>query len=344
MPIYRTEHASVVWALESNFGERAASGYRTFGLHDTVTAPDPAQEWEPFFGVGGGRNRSQMLRGRWAMRGTIPDIRLINGVHREILALALGRIEGSSIVEGRSDTDERINSMTMQVALRDTDGNYSFVREWYGGKINRATLSANEGADLRLGLDEILFKDVGHNRPGVKKYSAAVQPVFADTPPGGRWVFAGGTMVFFGTVIARVRRVSLAIDNKLDTRYYIARSMGDGLISQVPSDLVEGRREYKLTVDIDVADPATDLTFWNFLMNEAANSPTGPTIGGQCNLLFTQMTGEGTNNMFVACGLSPSTAHPGAVVTGGTIDIPAPPAGLLASTWTIDVDSVSIAA
>jgi hypothetical protein len=343
-PIFRTENSLVLWAKESAFGQRATPNKR-FGLHEVVTAPDPTLDWYPFYGVASPRSRLTILRGRWDLRGSVPDIKIRDtDALAEILAQAIGRVSGSQVIEGLSATDERISSMTMQVAMRDTDGHYSLIREYYGGKINRMTLSAVEGEELRLNLDEIIFKDMGHNLPGVAKFDGAVT-LGADPGPtaGGRFVFAGATISFFGVEVARIRRFALSLDNMLEPKYYLTKPHGDpDHLTQVCSDIVEGKRAYSLEVELDVADKNTDLELFKFLLNQGATGEDAPTIGGVVNANFAVTPGEGSGSLIIEASLGGNAVQPGSVVTQGKISIPAPPAGLFPSAWTLNVDRVRI--
>ncbi len=345
MAIFRTENSLVLWGQETAFGTRAAPN-RRFGLHEAVTAPDPTQDWYPFYGVASPRSRLTILRGKWDLRGSLPDIKVQRGgTLGELLAICIGNLSGSVVSEGISATDERLNSLTMQIAQRDTDGDYSLIREYYGGKVNRATLSAVEGEEMRLSLEEVIFKDTAHNLGvGIAKGSAAVA-LGTDPGPnaGGRFIFAGATMTIFGTVVCRIKRFALSIDNMLEPKYYLCKADGDPTNqTQIPNDIIEGKRAYSLEIELDVADAATDLELYKFLLNEGASGPSAATLGGIINAQFDVTPGEGGGFMTIECGLATSATQPAVVVTGGKINIPAPPAGLFPSTWTLNVDRVRI--
>lgn len=316
-----------------------------FGLHEQVTAPDPTLDWYPFYGVFSPRSRLTILRGKWDLRGSIPDIKIQKGGSlAELLGLIIGRNSGGTILEGITATDERLNSLTMQIAMRDTDGAYTLIREYYGGKINRATLSATEGEELRLTIDEAIFKDIGHNRTGVAKFSAAVA-LGSDPGPNenGRFIFAGATLNIFGTNICRIKRFALSIDNMLEPKYYLCKANGDPVnLTQILNDIVEGKRAYSLEIELDVADATTDLVLFDALLNQGASGASAPTIGGIINAQFAVTPGEGGGTMTIECSLTTSSTQPGSVVTGGKVNIPAPPAGLFPSNWSINVDRVRI--
>lgn len=345
MAIFRTENSSVLWGLEDSWRVRATPNKR-FGIHETLTAPDPSQDWYPFFGIASPRSRATILRGKWDMRGSLPDIKIQSGSGghlADLLGLIIGRNSGGTVEEGLTDTDERVQSMTMQIAMRDTDGEYAFIREYYGGKVNRATLAATEGEELRLSLDEVIFGDVAHNLSGVAKNTGEVS-LGSDPGPnsGGRFIFAGATLQIFGTVICRIKRFALSIDNQLEPKYYLCKAAGDPThLTQIPNDIIEGKRKYQLEIELDVADIATDLELFKFLLNEGGEQG-GATVGGLIVADFAVTPGEGGGTMNIEVGLSTSSSQPGPVVTQGKINIPPPPSGLFPSTWSIDVDRVRI--
>lgn len=352
MPIYRTENCLVTWIKETVFGgDGEQFPNKRFGLHETVTAPDPEQEWYPFFGVGTDRNRGDMLNGKWNLRGSVPDIKIRDSdALGELLELAFGRFSGGVVSEGITATDGRIPSLMMQIAMRDTDGNYTFIRDYHGGKVNRMTLSASEGEELRLSIDEIIFKDMSHSLENVSKFGSPHEASDPGPGFGGRFIFAGATITVFGQQLCRIRRLSLSIDNQLEPRYYLCKVGGNpnGAMTQVLTELVEGKRRYSMELEVDVVDRTTDLVLFKALMNEGSsgggiNGKSGPSIGGTIRAQFDLAPGEGSGSLVIIAGGSFSeTGKPGAMVTGGKINVPGPPTGLFPSSWQIDVDTVSI--
>lgn len=349
--IIRTERSSVLWGTETLFGV-PVTPVRRFGIHDTIVAPDDEPKWVPFFGVGSqSRDRDTILRGPHDLRGSIPDIRL-QGFDdmTHLLGLVFGRrsVSGSvtQILEGDFPGigfDGRIPSMTMQIGLRDTANAAPLVRNYLGGKINRATLSASEGEELRLSIEEMMFLEQRHNRSGVFGYDAAVT---AATDPGindaGRFVFSGATITFAGVPMVRLRRFSISIDNQLEYRYYLKPTGGAAKL-QLPNDIVEGKRVYKLDAEVDIGDPSTDIVFFEFLRAEGAASTSSKTSGFQMVFTFTQQPSEGGHALVIVAGVTATTNHPGIVITSAKHNIPAPPAGLVPVTLSCDVNNLSLA-
>jgi len=342
MTLYRTEHALALFGIEGSWGIRANPTKR-FGIHETVSAPDMENEWYPFFGVASGRSRDSILRGRLSFRGGVPDIRLQSTTDiKSLFALILGRVAGTTVSEGLSANDERIPSMTLGLSFRDTDGTYSFMREFYGGKVGRATIRANEGEELRLSLDDIVFKDTYHNQVGVAKYAAWIPATPADPGASGapRFMFAGASITVAGILVARARTFQLSVDNQLEPKYYLTKTGDAGALTQVPNDIVEGRRIYALELGLDLGD-ATDLELFHFMMNQSAAGSASATIG--CNVTAAFQLAEGTaGTLTISCGGTLSEAHPGVVIKSGKISIPAPPGGYFPTQYVMDVNHVTI--
>lgn len=336
MPVIRTERARVLWAAESTFGSISSGTYRRFGLHDTIETPDPEFAWEPYFGVFSGRDRATILRGQAALRGSIPDIRLQSG---------LTTFLQNHVIRPVAGYDELVDPFTLYVAFIDTGGSLQLQRYYTGGKVNRASLSAAEGQELRLSVDEMLFRRMYHSRSGNDGYVSRAAP----TDPGigsagGRFMFAHGTVTMDSITFDRVRRFNLSVDNQIEPRYYIQRDATTGILN--PNDLIEGRRVWRVEVDVDIVNPAAggDLELWDFLINQGAagSGATLRTAGGQITLTFAAVGGLG-GAMTLTCGGSPSVTQPSGVPVSAPHSIPAPPAGIVTVTASFDVDRVVIA-
>lgn len=343
--IIRTERAHALWAKESTFGTMVAPNKR-FGIHDTVVAPDPEYRWTPSWSIGTtDRNRSTILRGPQDFRGSIPDIRLQgNSTTRALMAQILGRESSNNVFEGITSTDQRLPSMTMQIGLRDTSATAVLLRNYYGGKVNKATLSASEGEELRCSLDELLFLGIKHNRSGVFGYDASVttatDPGFSDA---GRYIFSGASITFAGQSLCRVRRFALTVDNQLEYRYYLCSTGGGSDKLQVPNDIVEGKRVYQLELELDLGDPSTDLELFDFLMLEGGANTSSKVSGLTVQLAFSTQPSEGNSTFTIYCSpAGASTTLPASVITSAKHNIPAPPAGLVPVTMTLDVNAISI--
>ena len=345
MGIIRTENAKIAWRKEASWGVSGAGNFHRFGNFETLNAPDPEYEWSPFFGVFAGRNRETVFRGKQTLRGSIPDIKL-QGDQETFLEMLFGRLTASYYREGISATDETIPSFELGTELLDTDGVCQLRRLYRGGLVNRWTMAANEGEELRLSLDEMLFKDAATNLTGHAKYSASVASAFTidSAVAYGRYTFAECQFQMFGLTFSHIRRFSLTCDQQIEMRYYLQRGGGSDY-QQIPNGYVPGKRAYRVEVDLDMADPAIDRDVYEWLLDQGAASWPGYTIGTQVSMDFTQSgSGEGTGRFLIHCGglYGCSSTTPGAVIASAAINHPAPPTGVPTVTVSFDVDAVAV--
>lgn len=335
MPTIRTERAQVLWAPESTFGTIAPAPYARFGIHDTVESPDPEFGWEPFFGVFSGRDRATILRGQATLRGSIPDIRLLSDNTAFLFNHVLRPVAGN---------DELVDPFTLYIRYNDTGGSPQLARYFTGGKINRATVQAAEGQELRLGIDEMLFLSMQTTRnSGNDPFSSSNPASDPGADAGFRFMFAHGTVTIGNITFDRIRRFSLSVDNQIEPRYYIQREATTAILH--PNDLIEGRRVWRLEVDIDIVDPASnsDLELWDFLINQAAavSGSQGATMGIRTVLSFVP-TGSIGGTLTLTCGGTPSVTTPSGVITSAAHSIPAPPAGVVTVTASFDINTVTV--
>lgn len=362
MTLIRTENAQVLWGFEnpteiSPYGTPGLPVIR-FGIHDVVNTPDPEIAWTPFYGVGSGRNRADIFPGRWELKGSIPDIRVQRpegtgalGYAQNVLVLCMGQLIdlGSTWFVAESldpdNNDERLRSFTMEVAMHGIDGSFPVVRRYYGGKVNRWSLIANEGDSLRLNLDEIIFKGILHNILGVVGYDPSVIPSTDSGPAfAGQYYFAGATITVGGANICRIKNFTISGDNQLQPKYYVCKDLTNSEHdTQLLNDLVEGKRIYTLTFDIDVADSQSDFALFEFLLNQGRSNVSGEVIGYDFNAFFENADGSQAVATMQIVGTPPGLGTPpAAIVTGGAINLPAPPAGYWSARYTLNIKGINI--
>lgn len=345
MGIIRTENAKIAWRKEASWGNTGTGNFHRFGNFEVLNAPDPEYEWYPFFGVFAGRSRQQVFRGKQTLRGSIPDIKL-QGDQETFLEMMFGRYISSYYREGVTTTNETIPSFELGVELLDTDGTCQLRRLYKGGLVNRWTMAANEGEELRLSLDEMLFKDLYHNLSGHAKYNAGAASSFTidSATAAGRYTFAECQFQMFGLTFSHIRRFSLTCDQQIEMRYYLQRG-GSSDYQQVPNGYVPGKRAYRMEIDLDMADPAIDRDVYEWLVDQGAATWPGYTIGTQVTIDFTQVgSGEGAGRLILHCGglYGVLSTTPGAVITSAAINHPAPPAGVPTVTVSFDIESVAV--
>lgn len=382
MPIIRTENALVLWAPEAVWGQFTPGPWFRFGIHEIVNAPDPQIDWYPFYGISGGRGRSDIFPGAWNLRGSIPDIRLQRGINQNsgitvpiaaaVLALGLGRLINPSPiganftrVGAKEDIfppffDATLDSFAMQIIARDTIGNAPFVRQYYGGKVNRWTLSANEGDALKFSIDEMIFKSL------VTNVTPEQNPLFYQTAQslaglapapdpgpdrGGQYFFAGAELFYGSAFLGRVKSFSLVCDNMLTPKRYLnlagtigpngVQAASDEQFTQTINDLPEGKRSLTLTLQLDIVDPTSDLLMWNQLLAQGRDPTLGQVQGYQFAASF--VNGDGIvppGSISIVTPPSSGSAPPGVVTTAGAVNLPAPPAGYWDGRFTLDLPSI----
>jgi hypothetical protein len=214
---------------------------------------------------------------------------------------------------------------------------------WAGGKINRASLQAAEGQELRLNIDEMQFLQAYNNRSDNDGNTGFVAGSDPGPTAAGRLMFAQGKVTIHGLEFKRIRSFNLTVDNMVEPRYYIARATNiQGQLH--PRDLIEGRRAWRLEISMDVVDPA-DLWVWDFLTNQGALGAGNATqtTGTQIVLEFNQAgSGEGNGLFTFTFGGTPSAVQPAGVPTSAQHGIPAPPTGVVPVQAIFDIDRVSV--
>ena len=143
-----------------------------------------------------------------------------------------------------------LSPITLAITNIKDDLSVGLERKYYSGKVGRATISASEGEELKMSLDEFIFRDIGFESPdvnasAVNKYAVQTRPAFT-LPSTERYLFSGGSVFYDGATFARVKRVAVEINNNLVPEYFLNT---DNLI-QLPFELREGRREYTITITV----------------------------------------------------------------------------------------------
>jgi len=247
--IIRGESWELSFGPETSYGvdPGTAALNWVFGVVQQATMPDPEFNWMPYWMLGSAskRNFYIMYRGRKSFAGSIPDIVLINGYP---LYLPIGDVVTTGTESPYTHTiseTNRLKSITMQHELFDADGNSELIRRWSGGKVNRASYHASEGEPLMMSIEEIIFNSYASSG------DSGIASASASYPTTDPYLFCHGALTLFGTEFARVRNFSIEVSNNIEPKYYIT---DDSAESRAPYELREGRREYRMTANIDIAD------------------------------------------------------------------------------------------
>jgi hypothetical protein len=180
-----------------------------------------------------------------------------------------------------------LDTMTWHVHMRDSSETAAndFDRRFYGGMVDSATISADEGGLLTFGWDTVNFLGMVHNQAKVSQpdvnagSEAALTAIFnSDSPTSGMpkfglmntitssdidfpsnnpYYFSQGSVLFMGNEIARLRNFNINISNATEPRYYINRRFGR---NRGPSEIREGRKSYSMSCTLALPDTEASAT------------------------------------------------------------------------------------
>ena len=142
----------------------------------------------------------------------------------------------------------------------DTDGESSLQRRYVGCKINRASITAGIGEIVTMSIDDIMARDMRYKDKDSTSitpwYSANIVKPTIDCPTTEPYYFSYGVLTLAGTEFARVTEFKLDIGNGSEAKYYVTDDVGS---HRVPYEIIPGRKEYGLTVSVDIEDASLFL-------------------------------------------------------------------------------------
>ena len=166
-----------------------------------------------------------------------------------------------------------LDTITWHLHMRDSGETAAndFDRRYYGGMVDAASITAEEGGLLTFGWDTVNFMGMLHNQEdqgdaGTNIFNstnaAAGMPKFAvmntisgtsdiNFPANNPYYFSQGVVKLFGQEIARVRSFSISISNATEPRYYISGRYGR---NRGPSEIREGRKSYSMSCTLALPD------------------------------------------------------------------------------------------
>lgn len=270
--MFRTDRSLILFAPEAVYNTIPSSGWQRFGYHDTANLPDPDYGWTPYYALRSAK-RVSIIKGKISYSGSISDISLNSTAIFPFLT---------------QDEDIPLPSIAISAQTFDTDGASPFNRIYTGGRIGRASLSANEGEALNLSIDEMLFTNAFVNRNSVVgERTSFITPTDSTTPlDGDRWVFSGASISFNGLTLTRIRRFTVDIDNGLQPYYGIHSGNFNNV--QSPIRILTGQNKYTVTLDVDFVDEEA-LTLWDYLFNQGSLTANAPMTGVSIIANFTRL-------------------------------------------------------
>ena len=267
---YRGERWELTYDVENAYGEAPTSSLTAknlFGVFDSARLPDPSFDHQRFWMMNpANRNFYVAYKGRASCNGSIGDITLLDG--RPLFLPIADTITHTGEGPYVHTINETINLPSIRLVatnISDEDVTPEELSRWFvGGKVGRATYSCQEGGMLKMALDDMQFKMPYYKAPSSVKISPwydvdAVRQTFT-YPCSEPYYFSQGSIkAKFPSLgmteveIPFVRSFSLSVSNSLQPRYYVTSNE-----EKVPYEIWEGRREYSLSLALDLVDHPTN--------------------------------------------------------------------------------------
>ncbi len=229
-----------------------------------------------------------------------------------------------------------LDTLSWHIKMVDDADSNAFTRRYYGGMVDSATLSGEEGGLLSYGWDSVPFMGMVHNQydydgktndlssaypggpsntelPGFAVMQTiasnaighpsavsggAVTKTFPSTEP---YYFSQGELKMHGITFARVRSFSLSVSNGVEPRYYVKPIHGR---QRGPSEMMEQAREYSFSATITSEDSAANTStsenanalFKELILEGDYGTPSSPNKAGIDIVLTFE---RGTNDKIV---------------------------------------------
>lgn len=273
MAKYRGEKWEVTYGIEpdGSYGLAPAAGLTAlfqFGVFQEATLPNPRWENQFIWAMNPtARNYFIGYKGKAVSNGNIGNIIVLDGT---ALALPLSNdIAHSSLGGGvyQHLINETIKLPSFRVVatnIGDTEPAPpdTLVRWFVGGKVNTATYRCDEGNILSMDLGMIFkmpyFTATAPSSSSIAPWydADAVRQTGLTNTCSEPYYFSQGVITmkvpYLGgasAVIATVKQFKLDVSNNLDPKYYITTG-----VEKVPYEIWEGKREYTLTLTVDLVD------------------------------------------------------------------------------------------
>ena len=210
------------------------------------------------------------------------EIRLDYPLNFAHSSVTLKKVTSLSYYKHLISETTNLDTLSWNIKMVDTDESNEFTRSYYGGMVDSATLTGEEGGLVSYSWDTVPFMGMVHNQgdyegvtndltqqyPGgpaaselpffhmmqtigsgaignpLTVGSGSVNKSFASTEP---YYFSQGELKMHGITFARVRSFSLGISNSVEPRYYVKPIHGR---HRGPNELREQAREYSFSCTI----------------------------------------------------------------------------------------------
>lgn len=325
--LYRGERWRLSYGIETAYGEAphatlpvANTGptylaMHNFGVFEDATLADPEFDHTPYwFQNPSARNYTMAYKGKARCSGSIPDIVLLDG---KTLALPISNkiFHEDATTYWKHTIEDTIFLPSFRVVATYldssvNDGVAGLIRYFVGGKVNRASYHCAEGDILKLSLEDILFKmpyykDDDYAQGTITPWYNAnnVDQSTLAIPTTEPYYFSYGALniklaanALTNVPVRSIRNFKLDVNNNLEPKYYLMTND-----EKVLYQIYEGRREYRLSMQIDLIDYVpvaishdlnTDLDKNDFFM-ELINQGKDTTLKGSgIQMTFTRGTND----------------------------------------------------
>lgn len=235
-----------------------------------------------YIGSGQAMTNSTTQEIRRVVSKSSDEIRLDYPLNFAHSSVTLKKVTSLSYYKHLISETTNLDTLSWNVKMVDTDESNEFTRSYYGGMVDSATLTGEEGGLVSYSWDTVPFMGMVHNQgdyegvtndltqqyPGgpaaselpffhmmqtigsgaignpLTVGSGSVNKSFASTEP---YYFSQGELKMHGITFARVRSFSLGISNGVEPRYYVKPIHGR---HRGPNELREQAREYSFSCTI----------------------------------------------------------------------------------------------
>jgi len=285
---FQSDNSDAIAAISGNPTATASKGdiFCTTSSGTNISADDILVFG--YIGSGQAMTTSTTQEIRRVVSKSSDEIRLDYPLNFAHSSVTLKKVTSLSYYKHLISETTNLDTLSWNIKMVDTDESNEFTRSYYGGMVDSATLTGEEGGLVSYSWDTVPFMGMVHNQgdyegvtndltqqyPGgpaaselpffhimqtvasggignpLTVGSGSVNKSFASTEP---YYFSQGELKMHGITFARVRSFSLGISNSVEPRYYVKPIHGR---HRGPNELREQAREYSFSCTIASEDSA----------------------------------------------------------------------------------------
>ena len=279
---FQSDNSDAIAAISGNPTATASKGdiFCTTSSGTNISADDILVFG--YIGSGQAMTTSTTQEIRRVVSKSSDEIRLDYPLNFAHSSVTLKKVTSLSYYKHLISETTNLDTLSWNIKMVDTDESNEFTRSYYGGMVDSATLTGEEGGLVSYSWDTVPFMGMVHNQgdyegvtndltqqyPGgpaaselpffhmmqtiasdgignpATVSSGTITKSFASTEP---YYFSQGELKMHGITFARVRSFSLGISNSVEPRYYVKPIHGR---HRGPNELREQAREYSFSCTI----------------------------------------------------------------------------------------------